>query len=88
VLQELLKRFAPFGDTSLQLSSQWLGHQRYRFTLRVGGGSEEAQQQPPVAVSVTAGNKHEGKQRAAQELLKKCTHFFPLCLIPNDFVGF
>uniref|UniRef100_A0A915LUJ6 Microprocessor complex subunit DGCR8 n=1 Tax=Meloidogyne javanica TaxID=6303 RepID=A0A915LUJ6_MELJA len=62
VLQEYLKRHSAFGDTAINLTSRLLRHQRHEFKLSIG---EE------LSVKVISGNKREGKQIAAQEMLKK-----------------
>uniref|UniRef100_A0A915MNJ4 Microprocessor complex subunit DGCR8 n=1 Tax=Meloidogyne javanica TaxID=6303 RepID=A0A915MNJ4_MELJA len=62
VLQEYLKRHSAFGDTAINLTSRLLRHQRHEFKLSIG---EE------LSVKVISGNKREGKQIAAQAMLKK-----------------
>uniref|UniRef100_A0A915LBF9 Phosphodiesterase n=1 Tax=Meloidogyne javanica TaxID=6303 RepID=A0A915LBF9_MELJA len=62
VLQEYLKRHSAFGNTAINLTSRLLRHQRHEFKLSIG---EE------LSVKVISGNKREGKQIAAQAMLKK-----------------
>lgn len=52
---------AVFGDTEITTNTQRLSHQRHQFELRVGRH----------VVKVIATNKHEGKQRASQAMLKE-----------------
>lgn len=62
VLQEHLKRYSTFGDTTITTNTLRIRHQKHRFELKVGEHS----------VRVMCVNKREGKQKAAQAMLKKC----------------
>lgn len=64
VLQEHLKRYSTFGDTTITTNTLRIRHQKHRFELKVGEHS----------VRVMCVNKREGKQKAAQAMLKK---FYP-----------
>ena len=61
ILQEYLKRYSAFGDTGINITSRQLRHQRHEFKLSVGEHS----------VKVVSGNKRDGKQMAAQAMLKR-----------------
>lgn len=65
VLQEYLKRYSTFGDTTIRMNTTRIRHQKHFFELTVGVHS----------VRVVCSNKLEGKQKAAQALLKKCKLF-------------
>ncbi|KAL3080827.1 hypothetical protein niasHS_014932 [Heterodera schachtii] len=64
ILQEYLKRCSTYGNTAIQLTTRRLRHQRHEFALSVGGNNSER-------VRVVSTNKREGKQKAAQAMLKK-----------------
>uniref|UniRef100_A0A183CKM3 DRBM domain-containing protein n=1 Tax=Globodera pallida TaxID=36090 RepID=A0A183CKM3_GLOPA len=64
ILQEYLKRCSTYGNTTIQLTTRRLRHQMHEFALSVGGNNNER-------VRVVSTNKREGKQKAAQAMLKK-----------------
>jgi hypothetical protein len=67
ILTELIRRNSTMSNaTALVFNTGRLRHQCYEFTLSVG----------KEMVSVRGGNKHDGKQRAAQEMLQK---LYPKC---------
>ena len=62
ILQEYLKRHATLGDTTIRLKTTRLKHQRHEFQMTVG----------EQCVRVICSNKREGKQKAAQMMIKRC----------------
>ncbi|RWS16937.1 uncharacterized protein B4U79_05766 [Dinothrombium tinctorium] len=60
ILVECLRRNCGMGDTDISTSVRLVKHQKNEFTMRVGNHS----------ATVLCRNKREGKQRAAQAILK------------------
>lgn len=61
ILTELVRRNSTITDAKVVFDTGKLRHQRHEFILKVG----------KMEVRVYGGNKHEGKQRAAQQMLQK-----------------
>lgn len=74
ILNELIRRNSTMSSAGApEFKTERLGHQRYEFVLSVGTNK----------VNVRGGNKHDGKQRAAQEMLKK---LYPKCKNWSDIL--
>lgn len=73
ILSELIRRNVTMSNVTPVFKTERIRHQRYEFALSVG----------KTTVKVKGGNKHDGKQRAAQEMLKE---LFPKCKNWSDIL--
>lgn len=61
ILKELVRRNLTMSDAKVDFQTGKFRHKRHEFILKVG----------EMEVKVREGNKHDGKQRAAQQMLAK-----------------